>query len=122
MRSRATIIGLAFAVVLAARAADAAGLGQAQADAAPACIEVEVDGQRIPAYDCLAEKLKPNAAAQAPRPDAALASERIAQRPANEVALFNQAATHQRMGNAFGESVHPQRPPAPPPAAPRVGR
>lgn len=85
----------------------------APAQAEPACIEVEVNGQRVPAYDCLTLKLNPAAAANEPRQDLRLKSERIATRPSNEIALFNRAATSQRMGNTFGRSVHPQRPPAP---------
>jgi hypothetical protein len=47
-----------------------------------------------------------------------MASEAIVQRPSNELGLFNRAATGHRMGNAFGISVYPQRPPAATPAAP----
>lgn len=80
----------------------------------PVCIEVEVDGQRVPAYDCLSAKLaEPAAGRRAPPPDARLGSERIAAQPGTRLSLFNQAATSQRMGNAFGESVRPQRPPPP---------
>lgn len=75
------------------------------------CIEVEVEGERVPAYDCLQRRLQPAparpGAAQAP-----LASEAIVQRPGNQIGVFNRAATQTRMGNTFGHSVLPQRPAA----------
>lgn len=85
----------------------------------PACIDVEVNGQRVPSYECMGARLAPAADRPAP-PTGQLASERTATRPSNEIGLFNQAATHQRMGNTFGSSVHPQRPPTPPPVSPVV--
>lgn len=90
--------------------------GQPRGDA-PSCIEVEVDGARAPSYACLSERLRPAAGARAPR-DAALGSEAIVQRPGHELGLFNRAATGHRMGNTFGNSVYPQRPPAVAPASP----
>ena len=89
------------------------------AQAPPACIDVEVNGQRVPSYECMSARLAPTADRTAP-PAAQLASERTATRPSNEIGLFNQAATHQRMGNTFGSSVHPQRPSTPPPVSPVV--
>jgi hypothetical protein len=91
---------------------------EAPAETEPACIEVEVNGQHVPAYDCLTRKLDPASGANAKRQDIRLKSEQAAIRPANELGLFNRAATRQRMGNTFGTSVDPQRPatsfPAPP--------
>lgn len=77
-----------------------------------ACVEVEVNGVRAPSYNCLSQKLtpsaKPNKAdGKAPQ----IASEAIVQRPSNQLGLFNRAATSNRMGNTFGTSVYPQRPP-----------
>jgi hypothetical protein len=80
------------------------------------CIEVEVNGQRIPDYGCFSQMLA-GEVAPAEKSDASLpASERIARRPPTELGLANRAATSQRMGNAFGKSTTPQRPP---PAVPR---
>ena len=91
--------------------------------AAPAasCVEVTVDGERAPSYDCMTDKLRP--AASARRPDAAqggMASEAIVQRPGNALGLFNLAATQHRMGNTFGNAVYPQRPPTTAPAVPTI--
>lgn len=83
----------------------------------PSCIEVEVDGARATSYACLSERLRPNASARAPA-DATLGSEAIVQRPGNQLGVFNRAATGHRMGNTFGNSVYPQRPPVAQPAVP----
>ncbi|MEI2262064.1 hypothetical protein OHC51_14000 [Stenotrophomonas indicatrix] len=78
-----------------------------QADAAP-CIEVQVNGERIPAWDCLQRKLAP-AAGTAARPDLPEA-ERLLRKPGNQLLQYNLEGTRQRMGDAFGRSVVPQRP------------
>lgn len=84
------------------------------------CVEVEVNGMRSPSYDCLTDKLKPaNAAASAPRA-LSMESEAIAQRPGNQLGVFNWSATSQRMGNTFGTSATPQRPATPVPTSPLV--
>ena len=118
---KALRVSTAVCMLLAACAAHASEPTPAQTQTEPACIEVEVNGERAPAYDCLTLKL--NAAvstAGKPRQDPRLESEQIATRPSNEIALFNRAATRQRMGNTFGRSVHPQRPPAPATVSPIV--
>ncbi len=101
-----------------------AGLGSLGAmaqQAAPAdpCVEVRVNGERAPSYDCLTRKMRPGASAPrdaggAPPP----ASQAIVERPSNQLGLFNRAATGHRMGNSFGSSVHPQRPPQELPVSP----
>ena len=99
-----------------------AALAQAAAADTAACIEVEVDGQRAPpSADCLTQRLAPPVRANSPSGrDAALASEAIVQRPSNQLGLFNRAATGHRMGDQFGRSAFPQRPPDAPGARPPV--
>lgn len=78
-----------------------------QEEAAP-CIEVLVNGERIPAWDCLQRKLAP---ATRPAKSAALPeAERLMQQPGNQLMQYNLEGTRQRMGDAFGRSVVPQRP------------
>ena len=89
--------------------------------AAP-CVQVEVDGERAPSYDCLTEKLKPARGGPAAKGETAMSSESTVQRPSNQLGLYNHAATSHRMGNTFGTSVYPQRPAPAPPAAPVVPR
>lgn len=78
-----------------------------QEDAAP-CIEVQVNGERIPAWDYLQRKLAPpSKPAKSPAlPDA----ERLIRQPGNQLMQYNLEGTRQRMGDAFGRSVVPQRP------------
>jgi hypothetical protein len=78
------------------------------------CMEVEVNGERAPSYTCLTEKLQPAASSGNPATLAGPRSEAIARQPSNQLGLFNRAATSHRMGNQFGVSVHPQRPPETP--------
>ncbi|CRR59310.1 hypothetical protein [Stenotrophomonas maltophilia] len=72
------------------------------------CIEVQVNGERIPAWDCLQRKLAP---ATRPAKSAALPeAERLMRQPGNQLMQYNLEGTRQRMGDAFGRSVVPQRP------------
>lgn len=72
-----------------------------------ACIDTEVNGYRALSYDCLNQKMAPDAA---PRPPATLGSEAITQRPPNQMGLPTPATIGNRMGNTFGTSAYPQRP------------
>ncbi|ARQ90191.1 hypothetical protein [Stenotrophomonas maltophilia] len=78
-----------------------------QEDAAP-CIEVQVNGERIPAWECLQRKLAP--ASKAPKSPALPEAERLMRQPGNQLMQYNLEGTRQRMGDAFGRSVVPQRP------------
>ena len=82
------------------------------------CVEVEVNGQRAQSMSCLNEKLLPNSNVMNRQPPALSGAEAVMQRPSNQLGLYNRAALEHRMGNAFGKSVTPQRPPAPAPASP----
>ncbi|MEG0186306.1 MAG: hypothetical protein RR704_22940 [Stenotrophomonas sp.] len=97
---------LAFAVLLALPTVRA-GEQKAQEDAAP-CIEVQVNGERIPAWECLQLKLAP--AAKSANPPALPEAERLMRQPGNQRMQYNLEGTRQRMGDAFGRSVVPQRP------------
>ena len=79
----------------------------AKNDDAP-CIEVQVNGERIPAWECLQRKLAP-AAPAAQRP-ALPEAEQLMRTPGNTLLQYNLEGTRQRMGDAFGRSVVPQRP------------
>jgi hypothetical protein len=100
--------------VLSAAAADQPQA--ARADEEP-CVEAEVNGQRSQSFACLTQKLMPAKSPQAGAGGAnsMTASEEIARRPSNQIGLFNYSATSHRMGNQFGVSVFPQRPPPPVP-------
>ena len=97
-----------------------APVGALAAEEPASCVTVEVNGERVLPLECLTRKLSPPAPRAGGGPSPELAAQRIAQRPAHELGQVNQAATQHRMGNAWGHSVIPQRPPVPPPAPPRI--
>ena len=72
-----------------------------------ACIDTEVNGYRALSYDCLNQKMAPDAA---PKPPPTLGSEAITQKPPNQMGLPTPATIGNRMGNTFGTSAYPQRP------------
>ncbi len=77
------------------------------------CVDVEVDGERRPAFECLNHELKAAAQGANPSdPDAQLKAVAGNGAP-NQVGTFSYTGESIRMGNAFGKSAFPQRPPAP---------
>ncbi len=88
--------------------------------AAPACVSVEVNGQRAPALDCISDRLAQAVRGRGGAAQPSLA-EQAAGRPSNQLGMFNHAATANRMGNTFGTSVNAQRPPPPPAFMPALG-
>ena len=82
------------------------------------CVSVDSAGRRVQSMSCLNEKLLPAGDAASRPPPSLSAAETNLQRPSNQLGLYNRAALEHRMGNAFGKSVTPQRPPPPTPASP----
>lgn len=86
----------------------------AQAEEPLGCVDVSVGGYKAPDYNCLSQQMGNN-------PEGAAAAQKnleamnvpINKRPPNQAGLATPAATSTRMGNTFGTSVKPQRPPAP---------
>lgn len=76
------------------------------------CVEVTVGGYKAPNYDCLSQQMgnNPDGAAAAQKNQEAM-NVPVNKRPPNQVGLATPAATSTRMGNTFGTSVKPQRPP-----------
>lgn len=89
-------------------AAANAEAGAADIPGQGACVDVQIGDQRF--YDCLNRHLRAVASRRLPAmpepPDAAGIS-------APAAGMFNQAATRERMGTAFGHSVLAQRPSPP---------
>ena len=84
---------------------------QAAGPANEGCVNVEVNGYKALSYDCLSQQLaNPQGAAAARRNQEAM-NVPIEQRAPNKLGLYNQSATRIRMGNTFGTSALPQRPP-----------
>ncbi|MBO1539437.1 hypothetical protein [Pseudomonas sp. OA65] len=86
----------------------------AQGEEAPGCIEVTIGGYKTPDYNCLSRQMgnDPEAATAAQRAQEAM-NVPVNERAPNSVGLATPAATGVRMGNTFGTSVKPQRPPVP---------
>jgi hypothetical protein len=120
----AALLAFGLHAAVAAQDAPAAKADDANTGAnADSCVEVVVNGERTPSYDCLTQKLRPTAPPRtADGAPPCLASEAITQRPSNQLGLFNRAATGHRMGNTFGTSVYPQRPPPVVPVSPLITR
>ncbi|MBV4458776.1 hypothetical protein KVG96_12515 [Pseudomonas sp. COR58] len=85
--------------------------GAAQAEQPPGCIDVTVGGYKAPNYDCLSQQMGNNPeGAKAAQKNREAMNVPVYKRPPNQVGLATPAATATRMGNAFGNSVKPQRP------------
>lgn len=82
------------------------------------CIEVVVNGERIPDYACLGKALSGTRESGGDRPQPLMGSEAIVRRPPTQLGIVTPEATRQRMGNTFGKSTVPQRPQTPPPTLP----
>ena len=84
----------------------------AQAEQPLGCVDATVGGYKAPNYDCLSQQMgnNPDGAAAAQKNQEAM-NVPINKRPPNQVGLATPAATSTRMGNTFGTSVKPQRPP-----------
>ena len=76
------------------------------------CVEVTVGGYKAPNFDCLSQQMgnNPDGVAAAQKREETL-NVPVHKRPPNQVGLATPAATSTRMGNTFGTSVKPQRPP-----------
>lgn len=106
-----------FYVLLAATPASAqtVALPPVKVEAPPqACTDVQVDGQRRPALACLNAQLKASAQDATPPtdPNAAI-HDVVGNGEPNKVGTFSRTGQSIRMGNTFGTSSKPQRPPAP---------
>ena len=82
-------------------------------EANPSCVDVQVEGARSLSFDCLNQELKDAAQDHADTAPAVSAKDVTGTGAPTTVGTFSYTATSIRMGNAFGHSAIPQRPPAP---------
>lgn len=76
----------------------------------PACVQVQVAGQKPSPYACLNQQLQQQAQDASPtQPQLPLA----ANAPSNQVGTFNEQGLAEQFGQNFGKSVMPYRPDAP---------
>jgi hypothetical protein len=80
---------------------------------AASCVDVEVDGARQPAFDCLNEQLKATAEGAVPSDPNTALNLVVGKAEPNKVGTFSHTGESIRMGSNFGKSAFPQRPPAP---------
>jgi hypothetical protein len=80
---------------------------------APSCVDVQVQDARSLSFDCLNLNLKDAAQDHGPTAPAVTAKDVTGSGAPTTVGTFSYTATSIRMGNAFGHSATPQRPPAP---------
>ncbi|NWE45384.1 hypothetical protein [Pseudomonas gingeri] len=93
-------------------AAGVSGPGQA-AEATPVgCVEVSVGGYKAPDYNCLSQQMSSPESAETNQKNQEALKAGISKKAPNQVGLATPAATSIRMGNTFGTSVKPQRPPS----------
>jgi hypothetical protein len=79
----------------------------------PSCVDVQVQDARSLSFDCLNQTLKDAAQDHSTTPPAVTAKDVTGSGAPTTVGTFSYTATSIRMGNAFGHSATPQRPPAP---------
>lgn len=82
-----------------------------QAPATASCVDVQVEGAESLSFDCLNQQLKAAAQDQADNQPAAGARDVTGTGAPTSVGTFSYTATSIRMGDAFGRSATPQRPP-----------
>jgi hypothetical protein len=93
-------------LILAALAAPA----QAQSAAAgQTCVQVTLNNQPGPPYNCLNQQLQQLAESARPQPTLPLS----ATSPSNATGTFNETGVAEQYGKNFGHSVIPYRPPIP---------
>lgn len=111
--------GLFAGVVATVTAAQAQSVPQpvilppVKVEAAPSCVDVQVEGARSLSFDCLNQNLKDAAQDHGAAPPAVTAKDVTGSGAPTTVGTFSHTATSIRMGNAFGHSAIPQRPPTP---------
>jgi hypothetical protein len=75
------------------------------------CVGVSIDGSALDNFSCLNAHLRQSAIAAKDRADQSLSLEGgAANAPPSALNVFNETATHERLGDAFGHSAIPQRP------------
>jgi hypothetical protein len=91
-----------------AQETSSAGASRNQTAGAMPCVEVQIGQDRASQMNCLNEALRRSVEREHNAP--VLEAPITAQSASNKVGTFNNAASQQMMGNAYGVSAVPQRP------------
>ena len=114
---RHTLGGLSVFAVLTAMFTSARAqtvtLPPVKVEASPSCVDVQVEGAHSLSFECLNQTLKDAAQQQSETAPAVSAKDVTGSGAPTQVGTFSYTGTSIRMGNAFGHSAIPQRPPAP---------
>ncbi len=94
--------------ILAALALTAPAHAQSAA-AGQTCVQISLNSQTGPPYNCLNQQLQQLAESARPQPTLPLS----ASSPSNATGTFNESSVAEQYGKNFGHSVIPYRPPAP---------
>lgn len=112
-KSRRSVLSTAALMLLSGLAAPRAGADKTeQVEAGSPCVTVEVDGHRALPLDCLQRRMTPSDGARRGAPES-FDSEDIVRQAPNRIGQFSRSALRNRMGNALGHGVRPQRPEKP---------
>lgn len=84
-----------------------------QAQPFASCVDVQVEGARSLSFDCLNRQLNDAGQQRTDAAPTANAKDVTGTGAPTTVGTFSYTGTAIRMGNAFGKSATPQRPPAP---------
>ncbi|HVJ51898.1 MAG TPA: hypothetical protein VM689_05515 [Aliidongia sp.] len=104
-QSRTIILQILVAAMMAG------GCFAASASAQTPCVDVVIGTERTPNLGCLNDVLRHSTQAERNRQtQASAAASAGVPTTSNELGLFNEAATAERLGDSFGKSVSPQRP------------
>jgi len=101
------------ALLAGAAYAQPVNLPPVKVEAAAPCVAVQVEGARSLSFDCLNQELKDSAQTRQDTAPAVTAKDVTGTGAPTAVGTFSFTATSIRMGNAFGHSAIPQRPPTP---------
>jgi hypothetical protein len=111
-KSSAVALAATVAAVTTAQAQPVT-LPPVKVEASPSCVDVQVEGAHSLSFDCLNQSLKDAAQQQSDTAPAVSAKDVTGSGAPTTVGTFSYTGTSIRMGNAFGHSATPQRPPAP---------
>ncbi|MFJ4142599.1 hypothetical protein [Pseudomonas sp. NPDC089734] len=103
---------VAMLIVLACSGLSISPAANAETSPTASCIETRVGQYRAPDYNCLSQQMLNTQGAAAHRKNMEAMNTSIDKRAPNSLGLATPAATSVRMGNTFGTSVTPQRPPS----------
>lgn len=109
----AALLALTAAALAGPASAQPILLTPVQVHAPSSCVDVQVQGARSLSFDCLNQQLKDASQEHSDSAPTLSAKDAAGTGAPTTTGTFSYTATAIRMGNSFGHSAIPQRPPAP---------